>query len=183
MQKFFDTDIDFDYYKTYIWSDFHFGDRAVLKKRPMFQNIEDHDMHIVETWNEHVGEDDVGIILGDLGHYAETSKYLKMMNGTIIVVPGNHDEPNMLEKLLSCGTIDAIMGVSYIKPQRKEGVILSHVPIHESVLYGGFPVNVHGHLHHGEVLKHDFTKDHRYINVCIEQQMDKPFLLSDIMGL
>jgi calcineurin-like phosphoesterase family protein len=59
------------------------------------------------------------------------------------------------------------------------GMILSHIPIHEASL-GRFGVNIHGHLHAGRVMK-DGAVDVRYHCVCVEQTNFAPILLEDVI--
>jgi hypothetical protein len=58
-----------------------------------------------------------------------------------------------------------------------DGMILSHIPVHESNLYR-FGTNIHGHLHSNRVMKDNgYNKeviDPRYYCVCVEQTDFKP---------
>jgi calcineurin-like phosphoesterase family protein len=59
------------------------------------------------------------------------------------------------------------------------GLILSHIPIHEESL-GRFGTNVHGHTHANRVMK-DGAIDVRYHCVCVEQIDYTPILFEDVL--
>ena len=59
------------------------------------------------------------------------------------------------------------------------GMILSHIPVHDSALYR-FGVNIHGHTHAYRVMK-DSVPDVRYHCVCVEQTDFAPILFEDVM--
>lgn len=66
------------------------------------------------------------------------------------------------------------------------GMILSHIPIHEASL-GRFGVNIHGHLHATRVMRSLETCgrldqiDPRYHCVCVEQTDFAPILFEDVI--
>jgi len=68
------------------------------------------------------------------------------------------------------------------------GMILSHVPIHEESL-GRFGVNIHGHLHWQRVMRHWGQRhngsakiiDVRYHCVCVEHTDYAPILFEDVI--
>ena len=55
--------------RTWIWSDLHLADRAVLAawNRP-FRNIEEMNRHLLREWSRRVHADDTIICLGDVAH-------------------------------------------------------------------------------------------------------------------
>ena len=55
--------------RTWIWSDLHLADRAVLAawNRP-FRNIEEMNRHLLREWSRRIHADDTIICLGDLAH-------------------------------------------------------------------------------------------------------------------
>jgi calcineurin-like phosphoesterase family protein len=72
------------------------------------------------------------------------------------------------------------------------GLILSHIPIHEASL-GRFGCNIHGHLHANRVMKASGVDsktgkvlygdeiDPRYHNVCVEQTDFTPILFENVL--
>lgn len=81
----------------FVTSDTHIGHKNIAKYtgRP-YDNEEstrDMDADMVRIWNEVVGSEDTVLHLGDaaLGQIVESVKWYGMMNGTKLLVPGNHD--------------------------------------------------------------------------------------------
>lgn len=56
-------------------------------------SMEDHDETIIRNWNATVAPDDVVWVLGDvaMGKIAESLPLVKRLNGTKLLIPGNHD--------------------------------------------------------------------------------------------
>lgn len=82
---------------TFIISDTHFGHKNVLQFEPSrntqmrIDSFENHDEWLVERWNSVVSPDDVVLHLGDFA-FNSASNYLPRLNGTIILILGNHDQ-------------------------------------------------------------------------------------------
>lgn len=76
-------------------SDLHFGHNNIIRycQRP-FRDV--HEMHnaMIQTWNETVKEGDEVYVVGDFSLSARYCKeILPLLNGTKILVVGNHDKP------------------------------------------------------------------------------------------
>lgn len=80
---------------TWFTSDTHFGHRAMVERewRPQFATVAEMDEALIENWNETVTPGDTVWHLGDvgLGHDAHILGCVRRLNGTIHLVPGNHD--------------------------------------------------------------------------------------------
>jgi len=152
--------------KVYIISDLHLGHLSMALKRG-FKNVEEHDNHIINTWNSVVlNKKDVVYILGDITmenkrHYDK----LDLLRGRKKVVLGNHDRPEFTHDLLNY--VDTLSGMIKYK-----GLILTHCPIHESELKWCHK-NIHGHVHEASLA------NPKYVNVCCEVIGYKPI---DIMA-
>lgn len=74
-------------------SDLHFGHLNILKWRTWAATIEEHNRTLIERWNETVGPEDEVIVLGDLvlGDRETNLPILGQLNGSIQLIPGNHD--------------------------------------------------------------------------------------------
>lgn len=78
-------------------SDQHFRHRRILKyqaeTRP-YDNIYEMDSAYIAAWNDTVGPNDRVRHLGDLcfGRLEVVSEILELLNGDIVIVPGNHDK-------------------------------------------------------------------------------------------
>lgn len=135
-------------------SDLHFGHLNMALKRG-FQNIEEHDQHIIGQWNATVAKHDTVYILGDITmEKAQHYDKLKVLKGYKKVVLGNHDMSQHVPKLLEY--VNSVSGMLKLGQY-----ILTHCPIHESELHR-FKGNIHGHVHENTL------NDSRYINVSCE---------------
>lgn len=162
---------------TYIISDTHFGHLGVTKflradgtKLRPWDTIEEMDEEMIKRWNETVKPNDKIYHLGDVVINRRALKTLERLNGDKVLIKGNHDIFRLNEY------------TQYFREIRSyhvlEGMIFSHIPIHESSLER-FGVNVHGHLHSNRVMK-DGVIDPRYHSVCVELIDFRPISLDEL---
>ena len=154
--------------KVYVIADLHFGHTNVALRRG-FYSVEEHDQHIIETWNETVNKYDTVYILGDIS--MEKKRYytwLDQLKGYKKVILGNHDVPRHVPELLKY--------VNFVCSSflYKERLLLTHIPIHPSEMYR-YEKNIHGHLHDKEI------DDPRYICVSCEVVNYTPKLLTELL--
>jgi len=127
------------------------------------------DEALVENWNKVVGPKDKVYHLGDVAIARRGLKILKRLNGTKILIKGNHDIFRIEEYL------------EYFKDVRacgkKGDYVLSHVPMHPDCL-SRFKGNIHGHLHAYNVLQNN-ELDKRYVCVSVEQTDFAPIAWED----
>jgi len=75
-------------------ADLHFGHANIIGycQRP-FADVEEMNEALVHQWNEVVGADDEVWVLGDvaMGQLRHSLTYVAGLNGTKVLVPGNHD--------------------------------------------------------------------------------------------
>lgn len=80
--------------KTFFTSDIHFGHKNIIQysNRP-FKNVDEMDAALISNWNGVVPSDGVVFSLGDFAFckIGRIVEILKQLNGTIIMVGGNHD--------------------------------------------------------------------------------------------
>ncbi len=89
--------------KIFITSDLHLGHSNIIKlcNRP-FKNVEEMDKTIINNWNKVVGKEDLVYVIGDFCFKGQNAEYyLNQLNGSIILIKGNHDKYIKHEKLLS----------------------------------------------------------------------------------
>ena len=160
-------------------SDLHFGHEWMAKHRG-FLNAEEQDEHIIKMWNKVVNKKDLVYILGDVT--MENAKLhahkLGKLNGTKILVGGNHDMKGEMNEILKY--IHGAVGMVDYK-----GYTLTHCPIHptEVNFYRG---NIHGHIHEKYITKSDGIDDwidSKYINVCCECINYTPITLDEVIDL
>ena len=149
--------------KTFLISDTHFGHNNILSfKRndgtPLrfFASIEDHDETLISNWNSVVKKEDKVYHLGDISMcgWSKTENILNRLNGTKVLIKGNHDEYKLSQYARVFKDVRAY--------HRLDKFILSHIPIHPSSL-SRWEANIHGHLHD------NVYEDPRYFNVSVER--------------
>lgn len=153
---------------TYFTADLHLGHGNILRycNRP-FADVDAMNAGIIARWNDTVGPDDTVWLLGDVvvGHIADTLPLVAQLNGTILLVPGNHDRcwpgngPKSLpwiERYLAAGIEDVYRSGAWID-LAGQTVAMSHFPYEDIARHEGantrfLPYDdghwlLHGHIH------------------------------------
>lgn len=177
-------------------SDQHFGHQNIIafSSRP-YDSVEEMDEALIANWNAMVLPGDLTWILGDLcmGKIDHTLGYIKRLNGTKILIPGNHDKPWIggradhdywEAKYLFAGIKKIIQtGAGHPEPTLEiagQTVKLSHFPYvgdsHEKKhgdKYSAYRPDddggwlIHGHIHNNKGFKCS-PLDGRMINVGVD---------------
>lgn len=139
-----------------------------------FESTEHMNEHMVQQHNLVVKPQDKVYFIGDvcMSTKASALEILDRMNGTKVLIKGNHDLCKPQQYL------------EYFKDIRGshqfDGMILTHIPIHPESL-SRWGLNVHGHLHHREVLLPlAQIPDRRYFNVSMERIDYTPISLEQV---
>jgi len=173
---------------TFLVSDTHFGHAGVCtflrndkvtKLRP-WDTPEEMDEEMVKRWNDKVRPNDKVYHLGDVVINRKALKILDRLNGDKVLIKGNHDIFKLEDYTPYFRDIRGY--------QVMNGMILSHIPLHESALYR-FGTNIHGHTHSNRVMKPNPSRwfpnqlviDPRYHCVCVEQTDFAPILFEDVI--
>jgi calcineurin-like phosphoesterase family protein len=165
---------------TYVISDLHFGHRGICeflkpdggKVRP-WDKTEEMDDELVKRFNDQVKEHDKCYILGDVVLNRRALPTIGRLNcKNLILLKGNHDVFRIDEYLHYFKDIRAYMEI--------DKLMFCHVPIHTSQ-FERWKGNVHGHLHHKQILNSDGTVDTRYYNVSAEVVNYTPISLSQVI--
>lgn len=148
---------------TYIIADLHMGHRNILKYRPQFSNVEEHDSTIRENILFTVRKTDSLWLLGDCFFDENSIELLREFKARGIIVNwvlGNHDTDNAARQRLVRQILaeDLVFRVGSLFS--RGGFWFSHPPIHPQELRNKF--NIHGHVHTATV------PDNRYFNVSCE---------------
>lgn len=163
----------------FLTSDTHFGHSGICrflrddgsKLRP-WDNPDEMDEAMVELWNDTVKPKDKVYHLGDAVINRKALKIFDRLHGDKVLIKGNHD------------IFDLSDYAPYFRDIRgyhvMNGMILSHIPIHDSGLYR-FGTNIHGHTHYRRITLPDGSIDTRYHCVCVEQTEYKPVLFEEVM--
>lgn len=155
-------------------ADLHFGHSKMLdildadgnKIRP-WDNVEEMNEAIIESWNKTVNDGDKVYIVGDFSMGRRYISSAMRLNGKLILIKGNHDLYPLKDYL---PYFHDIRGAFYFQ---KMNAIVTHIPVHES-LFVRYDYNIHGHTHN------NVLPDKRYINVCMENTGFKPISLEEI---
>lgn len=181
--------------KIFVTSDTHFGhDREFVWGPRGFSSIEEHDAAIIANWNSVVGPDDIVYHLGDvmLKDNEHGMNCLRQLNGTIYIVPGNHDTSTRLKlydtlenvHVLTSNVNGLKVGAIYLK-HNKYNFYLSHHPTMTSNLekapqLGLHLINLYGHTHQQK----PFYNDIPYMfHVGMDSNNCTPVLLDDAIQM
>ena len=150
--------------KFWVIADTHFFHGNVIKycNRP-FKDYKEMNEQLIIKWNSVVAPEDIVFHLGDFsfGHKEKIESIKKQLNGTVILIKGNHDRDIIRE----CGFI-VVEGAL-----RVGNLILTHRPLEKEEIPQGF-INVHGHIH---------NLDSYYgINVSVEKTNYEPVELKTL---
>lgn len=143
---------------TDIWiiSDTHFNHHNIIKycDRP-FKSSQEMDEVLIQNWNSVVKPNDIVYHLGDV-YFGGNFTPRERLQGRKRLILGNHDngKDQRLQSLFQ--------KIMIWRMWPEFGILLTHVPVHESTLRDKCPLNVHGHIHQNS----SPTKNHR--NVCVE---------------
>ena len=131
--------------KDFFIADTHFGGENIRRyeNRP-FKTAKEMDEKLIENWNRVVGEEDTVYVLGDFSDYSDEEmerEILKQLNGTKILVMGNHDRHRTPEEWRKLGFLEC----SPWQIVYKDFYLLSHEPmyINTNMPYA----NLYGHVH------------------------------------
>lgn len=155
--------------KDFYISDLHFGHKNIIRydNRP-FKTVEEMDSALIENWNKAVTNEDMVWILGDISWYDDNKTYeiFNQLNGTKVLIRGNHDNIKVGSKSAKCFT--SVQDYAELYLDKKNKVVMSHYPM--PFWNGQFRDTVHlyGHVHNS----------HQW-NIC-ENWIDELRQLQDI---
>ena len=154
--------------KFYI-SDWHYDHKNILAydNRPFF-TVKEMNRVLIENWNKTVGKDDTVYILGDMFWCPdkEAIPIIDQLNGTKILVKGNHDRVKNPEFAKRFAKIDEYMEIE----DDGRNLVLCHYPIpcFKKHFYGW--IHLYGHVHNSfesKMMEHDrFLMENLYGQMC-----------------
>lgn len=166
-------------------SDTHFFDQRIfdLCHRP-FKNMADYLNEAKKRWNEKVGKEDTMFLIGDIACVWSDDEigYLKSLNGTKILVTGNHDLP-FLEKKDSSKVFQYRKDIIYLKDDGRD-VVLCHYPLFQWVDDFKGSCLVYGHIHN-KILPEikEYMRDRRAYNAGADVIGFVPRTLDELIKL
>lgn len=149
-----------------VWfsSDYHFYHANVIKycDRP-FKDVDEMNAEIVRRHNSVVGKTDLVFCLGDIS-FKHCLKNLHGMNGSFIIVYGNHDDKHVKK------TSFKELVIEYYNIH----LLCTHKPQN---IYGNFNLNVVGHVHGA----YRYREDINAFNVGVDVNDFYPVSLSEVL--
>lgn len=158
----------------WLTADLHLGHKYIISKAIKqshgrdYETLEEHDAMIEDNWNSVVKPHHTVAVLGDVVFQPDRFEILKRLNGTKILVMGNHDDYYPTSMYLE--SFAQIYGA--LKYKRE--FMLTHVPIHPEQFETRYKYNIHGHLHS------DSIDDPRYLCVSVDQHDFKPVSFEEV---
>lgn len=160
----------------YVIADLHLGQgEGILRARPQFNTVTEHDQFVIDRINEVVNPNDTLYLLGDIVIGERGWVYINQLEcRNLVLVPGNH-----------CGERTPIRDVFFKSitgaharrlPGSRIGAVFTHIPIHPACLER-WTINVHGHLHEETI------DDPRYLCVSCEAVDYRPISMVDIRDI
>src|SRR3989344_7984229 len=149
--------------KIWITSDHHFNHYNIIRycKRP-FGSVKEMNETMIKKWNKKVKPIDLVIHLGDFAFKRSAGDFRKRLNGTILLIKGNHDF--RINKDDGFIIIEGIIQIG--------NLLLTHRHLLPENIPKGF-YNVHGHIHQ----KDSFNG----INVSVEKTDYEPIELNELI--
>lgn len=155
----------------------HFGDRSIAFHRG-FGSPEDMDQVLIENWNSLISPGDIVYHLGNfalLGK-ARIKEVVEKLNGSILLVPGNHDcsskKLNLYKKLFTVLPLLHILRIGQVP------VTLCHYPLLQWYKFGPsschFYANLYGHYH-------TYFENKPALDVGVDSNSLMPFSWGDIL--
>ena len=165
----------------------HFGHENMYKflnkdgtrVRHQFADAKEGDEAMVERWNNTVSKGDKVYVLGDVAFHKTHLATVGRLNGSKILVKGNHDNLQLAEYAKYFRDVRAYHRLV-------DDLVLSHVPVHPQSLWSErnnkYWINIHAHLHSGAVMNSldNSLPDYRYFSVCVERINYTPISLEQI---
>lgn len=135
----------------YFTSDLHHEHRNIVKftNRGVDTDQENHTKWLREVWNSQVKAGDLVYHLGDFSFgrsYMEIRKFIDSLNGHKILIKGNHDSSDILDRLKGDNSIIKWTHYEEIKI-KNNSVVLFHFPISSWHKQGHGSWHLHGHCH------------------------------------
>ena len=166
---------------TFIISDTHWNHTAactIFKKddgtplRP-FKDGDEADEVMIERWNAVVKPNDKVYHLGDVvmpKHHRKLDEIMPRLNGTKVLIKGNHDE---LKPARYLEHFKDIRGSHLL-----DNLVLTHIPLHPASVLR-WRGNIHGHLHSYAVLRTNHVKSDGTI-MYHEQEEDPKYFCASV---
>lgn len=124
---------------------------------------------MIENWNEVVGSDDIVFFVGDLDIYGDEDQlreWLAQLNGRVVFIEGNHDDPGRY-------TTDLNTHQYYVLSQGNAEYMVTHRPENAPRFWDEWII--HGHHHNNHPEEYPFVNpEQQLVNVAVELTRYRP---------
>lgn len=162
----------------YFTSDLHFSHKNILdySRRP-FSSVEEMNEELIKRWNQRVGPDDEGYILGDFSfaRREQTINFIYRMNGRKYLIKGNHDKRLRSSVLEHFEWHEYYHELSYNKTK----IVLCHFPFLTWNKSHRGSINLHGHCH-GKI---PVEKGIRRMDVGVDTNDYYPYSIDEVFRI
>lgn len=190
--------------KLFFASDPHFGHKNIIKycDRP-FMDEKEMNENLVSKWNAKVPKNAIVFLLGDVSMRDDIAeRMLAKLNGTIILVKGNHDKPSLVNSINSVSR-------SYLLANHSDTVIwrdtssmielvdlhvvdndiddmgmrfaLCHYPMGSWNHLGRGAVNLYGHVHSGKTYDTHYKPNENQYDVGVDNNYYAPVSYNELI--
>ena len=91
----------------FVIADCHFSHKKILEyqQNRLFDSVDEMDDALIQVWNSIVADGDKVYHLGDfcLGNKERWESILSRLNGSIVLIKGNHDRIDIIKNMLETG--------------------------------------------------------------------------------
>lgn len=131
-------------------SDTHFHHKGVItkKRHSWCSTVPEMNEMLIDDWNRSVQPGDFVYHMGDFAFAGlnKTVEIVRRLNGTIRLVPGNHDDKQMLRRMVEMGLIELLPPLFTLKVENHR-FVLCHFPLMVWDRQQHGALHVHGHCH------------------------------------
>jgi len=141
--------------KYFFTSDTHYGHKNIIKyaNRP-YSSVSEMNEDMIKKWNSVVSSEDIVYHIGDFAFtpYKEAAEILRSLNGSKVLIFGNHDKALRKEKDLyihwrSAGDLREITVPDPDAPRGAQGIVLCHyaMRVWNKSYHGSWQLYGHSH--------------------------------------
>ena len=156
--------------QSYFAGDLHLDHRNIVKYRPKFSSVEEHNEVVMDNIRSVDTKRDTLYLPGDNAFSVEALSLIKELPCRKIAILGNH----CTERVKFHHLVDVYDNIHSALVYK--GFWLTHIPVHPSCI-DMKRGNIHAHLHDL------FINDPKYICVSIDHNNYKPFTLNQILDI
>jgi calcineurin-like phosphoesterase family protein len=166
----------------WITADLHLGHNSILRhcNRP-FKDVKEMDECLITNWNARVKDGDLVYVVGDMVWPREEytyRKYMKALNGTKILIKGNHDNTKVLKKV---NGVYAKVTTREIIKCGEHIIVADHFPLYHWDRSHFNAYHVHGH-NHGNI-RDIYDNTGKILDVGVDTNNFFPYHIDEVLEI